>query len=294
MEDYIVRAVTDTGSVRAFAAATTGMVNEAQRIHQTWPIASAALGRLLTAAAMMGWMLKSEQESLTLQVTGDGPIGRVIAVADSQAHVKGYVGDPFVDLPNNQAGKLNVGGAVGQNGFLTVIRDLGLKEPYIGRVPLVSGEIGEDLTHYFALSEQIPSSVGLGVLVNPDLTIQASGGFLVQVMPEATDNDISQLESNIGKIQSVTAMMETGMTPEDILAVVLEGLPYEIAGRTKTVYQCDCSRERVERALVSLGEKELQKMMEEDGKAELTCHFCDKVYQFDLTELESLLNSAKS
>ncbi len=293
MEDYIVRAVTDTGSVRAFAAATTGMVNEAHRIHQTWPIASAALGRLLTAATMMGWMLKSEQESLTLQVTGDGPIGRVIAVADSQAHVKGYVGDPFVDLPNNQAGKLNVGGAVGQNGFLTVIRDLGLKEPYIGRVPLVSGEIGEDLTHYFALSEQIPSSVGLGVLVNPDLTIQASGGFLVQVMPEATDNDISQLESNIGKIQSVTAMMETGMTPEDILAVVLEGLPYEIAGRTKTVYQCDCSRERVERALVSLGEKELKKMIEEDGKAELTCHFCDKVYQFDRTELESLLNSAK-
>lgn len=294
MEDYIVRAVTDTGSVRAFAAATTVMVNEAHRIHQTWPIASAALGRLLTAAAMMGWMLKSEQESLTLQVTGDGPIGRVIAVADSQAHVKGYVGDPFVDLPNNQAGKLNVGGAVGQNGFLTVIRDLGLKEPYIGRVPLVSGEIGEDLTHYFALSEQIPSSVGLGVLVNPDLTIQASGGFLVQVMPEATDNDVSQLESNIGKIQSVTAMMETGMTPEDILAVVLEGLPYEIAGRTKTVYQCDCSRERVERALVSLGEKELQKMIEEDGKAELTCHFCDKVYQFDRAELESLLNSAKS
>ncbi len=294
MEDYIVRAVTDAGSVRAFAAATTGMVNEAHRIHQTWPIASAALGRLLTAAAMMGWMLKSEQESLTLQITGDGPIGRVIAVADSQAHVKGYVGDPFVDLPNNQAGKLNVGGAVGQNGFLTVIRDLGLKEPYIGRVPLVSGEIGEDLTHYFALSEQIPSSVGLGVLVNPDLTIQASGGFLVQVMPEATDNDISRLESNINKIQSVTAMIEKGMTPEDILAVVLEGLPYEITGKTKTAYYCDCSRERVERALVSLGEKELQKMIIEDGKAELTCHFCDKVYQFDRTELESLLSSAKS
>ena len=294
MKDTMVRAVTDTGAVRAFAAATTGLVNEAQRMHHTWPIASAALGRTLTAAAMMGWMLKSEKESVTLQLTGDGPMGRVIAVADSGARVKGYVGDPLVDLPNNEQGKLNVGGAVGKNGYLTVIRDLGLKEPYIGRVPLVSGEIADDLTSYFAVSEQTPSSVGLGVLVDTDLSIKAAGGFLVQVMPEATEEDICRLERNIGTIQSVTAMMEQGMTPADMIGRLLEGFSFEITDTIEPEYHCDCSRQRVERALISLGEAELAKLIEEDGKAELTCHFCDKVYHFDRDALETLLESAKA
>ena len=293
MKDKIVRAVTDTGAVRAFAAATTTLANEAHRMHRTWPIASAALGRTLTAAAIMGWMLKSDKESVTLQLTGDGPMGRVIAVADSRAQVKGYVGDPLVDLPNNDAGKLNVGGAVGKNGYLTVIRDLGLKEPYIGRVPLVSGEIGDDLTSYFAISEQIPSSVGLGVLVDVDLSIKAAGGFLVQVMPEATEEDICRLERNIGAIASVTSMMEQGMCPEDMMEMLLEGFAYSITDETEPAYHCDCTRQRVERALISLGETELTKLIEEDGKAELTCHFCDKVYPFDKAELMALLDSAK-
>lgn len=293
MSDKIVRAVTNTGAVRAFAAATTSLVNEAHRMHRTWPVASAALGRTLTAAAMMGWMLKSEKESVTLQLNGDGPIGRVIAIADSQAHVKGYVGDPMVDLPKNSAGKLNVGGAVGKNGYLTVIRDLGMKEPYIGRVPLVSGEIGDDLTSYFAISEQTPSSVGLGVLVDTDLSIKAAGGFLVQVMPEATEEDICKLERNIGAIQSVTAMMEQGLSSEDMIGRLLDGFSFEITDTIEPRYFCDCSRQRVERALISLGEAELTKLIEEDGKAELTCHFCDKVYTFDRSELEALLLSAK-
>lgn len=293
MNDKIVRAVTDTGAVRAFAAVTTELVNEAHRMHHTWLIASAALGRTLTAAAMMGWMLKSDKESVTLQLTGDGPMGRVIAVADNRARVKGYVGDPLVDLPNNDLGKLNVGGAVGKNGYLTVIRDLGMKEPYIGRVPLVSGEIGDDLTSYFAVSEQTPSSVGLGVLVDTDLTIKAAGGFLVQVMPEATEEDICQLERNIGAIASVTAMMEQGMCPEDMMGRLLEGFAYSITDTIEPSYDCDCTRQRVERALISLGESELTKLIEEDGKAELTCHFCDKVYAFDKAELEGLLESAK-
>ena len=293
MSDKIVRAVTNTGAVRAFAAATTSLVNEAHRMHRTWPVASAALGRTLTAAAMMGWMLKSEKESVTLQLNGDGPIGRVIAIADSQAHVKGYVGDPMVDLPKNSAGKLNVGGAVGKNGYLTVIRDLGMKEPYIGRVPLVSGEIGDDLTSYFAISEQTPSSVGLGVLVDTDLSIKAAGGFLVQVMPEAAEEDICKLERNIGAIQSVTAMMEQGLSSEDMIGRLLDGFSFEITDTIEPRYFCDCSRQRVERALISLGEAELIKLIEEDGKAELTCHFCDMVYTFDRSELEALLQSAK-
>ena len=291
-KDYIVRAVTADGCLRAFAADTTNLVNEAHRMHKTYPIATAALGRLLTAASMMGTMLKSEKETVTLQLTGNGPLGRVMAVSDSEGNVKGYVDNPLVDMPNNDAGKLNVGGAVGKNGYLTVIRDYGLKEPYIGKVPLVSGEIGDDLTSYFAISEQTPSCVGVGVLVDVDLSVKCSGGFIVQVMPEATDAVIDQLEQNISKIQSVTNLMKEGKTPEDILDIVLDGFMYFTTEEKEVEYRCDCSKERVERAIISLGKKEIQKIIDEDGSAQLTCHFCDSVYNFDKEQLINLLNNA--
>lgn len=292
MGDYIIRAVTADGSLRAFAADTTFLVNKAHQMHKTYPIASAALGRLLTAASMMGTMLKSKGDTITLQLTGNGPIGRVMAVSDFEGNVKGYADNPLVDLPNNDAGKLNVGGAVGKDGYLTVIRDFGLKEPYIGRVPLVSGEIGDDLTSYFAVSEQTPSTVGVGVLVDVDLSVKCSGGFIVQVMPEAVDADIDKLEENLSKIKSVTKMMEDGSTPEDMLKALLNGFDYEITEKRSVEYRCDCSRERVERAIISLGKKEIKKIIDEDGQAELTCHFCDNVYKFDKEELTSLLNTA--
>lgn len=292
MGDYIIRAVTADGSLRAFAADTTFLANKAHQMHKTYPIASAALGRLLTAASMMGTMLKSKGDTITLQLTGNGPIGRVMAVSDFEGNVKGYADNPLVDLPNNDAGKLNVGGAVGKDGYLTVIRDFGLKEPYIGRVPLVSGEIGDDLTSYFAVSEQTPSTVGVGVLVDVDLSVKCSGGFIVQVMPEAVDSDIDKLEENLSKIKSVTKMMEDGSTPEDMLKALLNGFDYEITEKRSVEYRCDCSRERVERAIISLGKKEIKKIIDEDGQAELTCHFCDSVYKFDKEELTSLLNTA--
>lgn len=291
-KDYIIRAVTKDGCLRAFAADTTNLANEAHRMHKTYPIASAALGRLLTAASMMGTMLKSEGDTITLQLTGNGPIGRVMAVSDFEGNVKGYVDNPLVDLPNNEYGKLDVGGAVGKNGYLTVIRDFGLKEPYVGKVPLVSGEIGDDLTSYFAISEQTPSSVGVGVLVDVDLSIKCSGGFIVQVMPEAMDSDIDKLEQNLSKIKSVTTLMNEGKTPEDMLALLLDGFEYDITEKTDVEYRCDCSRDRVERAIVSLGKKEIKKIIEEDGSAELTCHFCDSVYNFGKDELTALLDEA--
>ncbi len=291
-KDYIIRAVTADGALRAFAADTTNLANEAHRKHKTYPIASAALGRLLTAASMMGTMLKSKGDTITLQLTGNGPIGRVMAVSDFEGNVKGYVDNPLVDLPNNDAGKLNVGAAVGKDGFLTVIRDFGLKEPYVGKVPLVSGEIGDDLTSYFAISEQTPSCVGVGVLVDVDLSVKCSGGFIVQVMPEATDADIDKLESNINSIKSVTTLMNEGKTPEDILGLVLDGFEYSITDRNEVEYRCDCSQERVERAIISLGKTEIKKIIDEDGSAELTCHFCDSIYKFDRDKLTELLDVA--
>ena len=294
MKDYIVRAAAKDGSVRAFCAVTTNLVNEAQKIHSLYPVASAALGRLLTASAMMGAMLKSDDDLITLQITGNGPIGRVLATADCHSDVKGYVGNPAVDLPKNAQGKLDVGGAVGTDGYLTVIRDFGLKEPYVGKVPLVSGEIGDDLTSYFAVSEQIPSVVGLGVLVDVDISIKAAGGFIVQVMPEATEDTIEKLEENVKKITSVTKMLEDGMSPEDILNRALDGIDFDITDTIDTKYFCNCSRERVEKALVSVGKDELEDIIKNDKKAEIKCHFCDKVYNFDENDLKILLNKAKN
>ncbi len=294
MKDYIIRAVTDDGSIRAFACYTKDTVNEAFIHHQTSPVATAALGRVLTASAMMGAMLKGEKDTVSIQLTGNGPLGRVLAVSDSKSNVKGYVDYPHVDMPLNTNGKLNVGKAVGTDGYLTVINDIGMKEPYIGKIPLVTGEVGDDLTKYFAVSEQVPSAVGLGVLVDTDYTVKTAGGFIIQVMPEGTDDDIAKLEENLNQVKSVTALFEEGKTPEDILKILLFGFDYHITDTLDTQYYCNCSRERVEKALISLGTEEIEKIIEEDGKAELSCHFCSNKYEFTEEDLKALLEEMKN
>lgn len=294
MKDYIIRAVTDDGSIRAFACYTKDTVNEAFIHHQTSPVATAALGRVLTASAMMGAMLKGEKDTVSIQLTGNGPLGRVLAVSDSKSNVKGYVDYPHVDMPLNTNGKLNVGKAVGTDGYLTVINDIGMKEPYIGKIPLVTGEVGDDLTKYFAVSEQVPSAVGLGVLVDTDYSVKTAGGFIIQVMPEGTDDDIAKLEENLNQVKSVTALFEEGKTPEDILKILLFGFDYHITDTLDTQYYCNCSRERVEKALISLGTEEIEKIIEEDGKAELSCHFCSNKYEFTEEDLKALLEEMKN
>ena len=293
MADYIVNAITSNGAIRVVAADTTELCNRAQEIHKMSPTAAAALGRTLTAAAIMGSMLKSADDSLTIQLNGGGPIGKVVAVGDGNAKVKGYVGNPLVDLPLNEKGKLDVGGAIGRDGMLGIIRDLGLKEPYVGQVPLVNGEVAEDLTQYYATSEQLPTAVALGVLVDVDYTIKAAGGFILQVLPGAYDEDIDNVERTVQSISSVTEMLSNGKKPEDIVEQLLSDYEIEYFDNVPTKYECDCSRDRTDRALISLGKDELTKIIEEDGKAEITCHFCDNIYKYTKEELEQLLESAK-
>ena len=289
MSDYIVRAVSTDGKIRAFAAITTEMASEAQKIHNTYPVATAALGRTLTAAAMMGSMLKGEKDTLTLQIKGNGPLGGIAAITDANANVKGYVHNPEVDLPPREDGKLDVGSAVGHQGYLGVIKDLGLKEPYAGQVELVSGEIAEDLTLYFAQSEQIPTAIALGVLVGIDPPVKAAGGFIIQLMPEADDAVAAKIEELVTNIPSVTNMIMDGLSGEDILKKVLDGFELNISERIPTKYYCGCTRERVERALISMGRQELQDMIDEQGSAEITCHFCPEVYQFEKEHLVDIM-----
>lgn len=294
MNDYIIRASSDDGSVRAFACLTKDSVNEAFLHHKTAPVATAALGRLLTAAAMMGAMLKGENDSVSLQLTGGGPLGRVLAVSDSECNVRGCVDNPRPEVPLRSDGKLDVGGAVGTDGFLTVITDLGLKEPHVGKIRLATGEVGDDVTQYFAVSEQVPSAVGLGVLVDTDYTVKTAGGFIIQLMPDATEETIEKLEQNLKNVSSVTSLFEEGKTPDDILSILLNGIDYHVNDTVPTRYKCDCSRERVERALVSIGADELKKIIDEDGKAELSCQFCSNKYNFTKDELEKLLAEMKN
>lgn len=293
MADYIVNAITSNGAIRVVAANTTELCNRAQQIHKMSPTAAAALGRTLTAAAIMGSMLKSSEDSLTVQLNGGGPIGKVVAVSDGNANVKGYVGNPLVDLPLNDKGKLDVGGAIGRDGMLGIIRDLGLKEPYIGQVPLVNGEVAEDLTQYYATSEQLPTAVALGVLVDVDYSIKAAGGFILQVLPGAYDEDIDNVEKTVASISSITEMLSNGKKPEDIVEQLLKDYEIEYFENVPAQYQCDCSRERTDRALISIGKEELGKIINEDGKAQITCHFCDNVYEYSKEELQELLESAK-
>ncbi|MDY3303415.1 MAG: Hsp33 family molecular chaperone HslO [Clostridia bacterium] len=294
MRDYIIRAVTDDGSVRAFGCISKNTVDTAREFHSLSPVASAALGRLLTAAVIMGSMLKGERDLITLQLTGGGPLGRVVAVSGSDFSVKGYVDNPNIDMELNSKGKLDVGRAVGTDGFLTVITDLGLKEPYIGKIPLVSGEVGDDIAKYYAVSEQVPSVVALGVLVDRDLSIKNAGGMIIQVMPEAKEEDISRLEENIKNITSVTSMLESGMNAEEIIKVALDGFDFHFTEKHEISYKCGCTRERVRKVLKSIGAKEIENIINEDGKAELCCQFCPEKYEFDKEELENILNELKT
>lgn len=292
MNDYIIRATAANDQIRAFAAVTTEMVETAREHHNTSPVATAALGRLLTAGATMGSMMKGEKDVLTLQIKAGGPLQGITVTADSQGNVKGYVGNPDVCIPANSKGKLDVAGAVGP-GFLTVIKDMGLKEPYSGQVMLQTCEIAEDLTYYFATSEQVPSAVGLGVLMNKNNTVRQAGGFIVQLMPFAEEEVISRLEQNVQKINSVTNLLEEGHTPESLLEKVLEGFDVQINEKMDTRFRCNCSKERVAKALISIGRKELNEMIQEGKPIEMNCHFCNTNYNFTVEELKEILRRCK-
>ena len=284
MSDYLVRATAADAQVRAFAVTARDTVETARAAHDTSPVMTAALGRLLCAGAMMGSMMKGEADILTLQVQGDGPAGGLTVTADSRGRVKGYAVNPQVILPANSQGKLDVGGAVGA-GSLRVIKDLGLKEPYVGQTQLQTGEIAEDLTYYFAASEQVPSSVGLGVLMEKNNTVKQAGGFIVQLMPFAEGNVIEKLEANLSRIHSVTKLLEDGNSPEQILGILLEGMDMEILSDMPVEFYCNCSRERVAKALYSIGKKEMDEMIQDGEPIEVKCHFCNTAYRFSVEDL---------
>lgn len=292
MKDYIVRATAADAQIRAFACTTREMVETARSAHNTSPVVTAGLGRLLSAGAMMGSMLKGEEDILTLQINGDGPVKGLMVTADSKGNVKGYANVPDVILPANAIGKLDVGGAVGA-GYLSVIKDMGLKEPYVGQTELQTGEIAEDLTYYFAVSEQVPSCVGLGVLMERSNTVRQAGGFIVQLMPFAQEDAISRLEENLKKIAPVTTMLDEGNTPEQMLQLVLEGLEPEVTDTLPCSFVCNCDKTRVERALISIGKKELQDMIDEGREIEVNCHFCNRDYVFSVEELKELYKRSK-
>lgn len=291
MNDSIIRATAAGAQIRAFAAVTTNLVEEARQRHNTSPVATAALGRLMTGAVMMGSMMKNPEDILTVQIKCSGPIGGLTVTADSQGGVKGYAYNPDVMLPPKN-GKLDVGGALGQ-GVLTVIRDMGMKEPYSGQTILQTGEIAEDLTYYFATSEQIPSSVGLGVLMEGDNTVRCAGGFIVQVMPFVEDKVLDKLKENIGKIRPVTAMLDNGHTPEEMLREVLEGLDVEITDTLPAGFTCNCSKQRIEKAIISIGKKEIQSLIDEGKDIEVKCHFCNTAYSYSVDELKELLKKSR-
>lgn len=292
MSDYIVRATAANNQIRAFAATTRDLVEEAREAHNTSPIATAALGRLMTAGAMMGSMMKGEKELLTLQIKCSGPIEGLTVTADAKANVKGYVFNPSVMLPPNAQGKLDVGKAL-DLGVLNVIKDMGLKEPYVGQTHLVSGEIAEDLTYYYATSEQVPSSVALGVLMNKDNTVKCAGGFIIQLLPFAEEEVIAALEKKIGEITSITSFLEEGMTPEMILEHILGDFGLEIQDTVPTKFYCNCSKERVEKAIVSIGKKDIQEMIDDNEPIEVNCHFCNTNYKFEVDELKDIIKRSK-
>ena len=291
MSDYIVRATAANSQIRAFAATTREMVETAKCAHNTSPVATAALGRLMTAGAMMGSMMKGDKDVLTLQIQAGGPINGITVTADSKGNVKGYVGDPNVVLPANSKGKLDVAGAVGV-GFLNVMKDMGLKEPYNSQTLLQTSEIAEDLTYYFATSEQVPSAVGLGVLMNKDNTVRQAGGFILQLMPFAEERVIAALEKKIGQVTSVTGMLDNGDTPEMILENFLGDLGLEFTDKMDTRFYCNCSKERVSSAIVSIGRKDLQEMIDDGKDISVNCHFCNTTYTFTTEELKALKRAA--
>lgn len=293
MDDYIIRATAANGQIRAFFATTKNMVEDARKIHFTTPVVTAAIGRTMTATAIMGLMLKNDTDIITVQIKGDGALKGIVATSDNKANVKAYVYNPYVDLPLNAKGKLDVSKAIG-SGTLSIIKDIGLKEPYTGQIPLVSGEIAEDLTYYFAKSEQTPSVVALGVLVDVDTSVKQSGGFIIQLMPNTDENIIETLEQKIQTIQSVTQMLEDGKTPEDMLNLILGDFGINILDKLSTRFYCNCSRQRVEKALISIGLKDLNDILKNDKKAQLHCHFCNKEYDFNEEELKKIIYDLSS
>ncbi len=292
MSDYIVRATAANDQIRAFAITSREMVEKARKLHETSPVATAAFGRLLTGAAMMGSMMKGEKDILTIRMRGDGPINGITVTADSGSNVKGYVGNPNVIIPPNYLGKLDVGAAIGY-GTMSVTKDLGMKEPYTSQINLTTSEVAEDLTYYFAASEQVPSAVALGVLMEKNNTVKQAGGFILQLMPFAEEKVISFLEDKVNKISSVTDMLEKGMTPEDILEEVVGELGLKINDKIPTAYKCNCSRERVSRALVSIGKKELNDMINDGKEININCNFCNTNYAFSVAELKELYKKCK-
>lgn len=293
MSDKLIRATAQDGAIRIYGAITTDLVNEAVKIHNCAATAAAALGRMLTAGSLMGAMLKSKDETLTLQISGGGEAKGVVVTANSNAAVKGYIGNPEVDLPANSKGKLDVGGAIGRNGNLLIIRDMGLKEPYVGQVPIYTGEIGEDLAYYFTASEQTPSAVGLGVLVNTDLSIKAAGGFIIQMMPGASELVADLLTYRLEEIPSITELIEKGMSIEEILEFIFEDMNLNILDSLEPRFKCDCSRERVEKALISIGRKDLEEIYNEGKEEEISCHFCNTSYVFSNKDIGELLEKIK-
>ena len=292
--DQLVRVIAKDAPIKAMAISGTSLVERARQIHDTWPVATAALGRLLMAASMMGNMLKEQDGSVTLRVKGNGPLGTVLAVSDSVGNVRGYVENPAVDVPRKSHAKLDVGSAVGPGGTLTVVKDLGLKEPYVGSIQLISGEIAEDIAAYFVESEQIPTACALGVLISPDQTVRAAGGYLIQLLPGADESVISAIERGVARVGAVSAQLDRGLGPVELLQDVLSDFQLEMLETSPVEYRCYCSRERVSRALISVGASELKSLIQEQGSTDLTCQFCDKVYHFTRDDLESLLQEATS
>ena len=285
----LVKAISADGGILMTAVDATDIVYRAEQIHKTSATVTAALGRLLTAGSLMGSMLKSAENSITIRMNGNGPTGSLIVVTDGIGNVRGYVQNPVVEIPLNAYGKLDVGGAVGTEGYLSVVKDIGFQEPYTGQVPIVSGEIAEDITNYYAVSEQIPTVCGLGVLVNTDLTVLNAGGYIIQLLPGADEETIAALEANVQKLPPVTKMLSDGQTPEEIVRLALDGFLPEVLDTVQVAYCCNCSRQRVERALVSIGREELEKLMEEQEDTEVACHFCDRKYHFSREDLRELL-----
>lgn len=291
-KDYIVRASLANDSVRAFAISSTHLLAEARERHRTLPVVTAALGRLLSAGAIMSSMMKGDKDIVTISLKGDGPAGYITVTADSHGHVKGFPGNPNVDIPRKYAGKLDVGAAVGR-GLLTVSYDLGLKEPYSGQVEIQTGEVAEDLAYYFTVSEQLPSAVGLGVMVDTDSSVKHAGGFIVQLLPDAPEDVIELLEKKLANLEPVTTMMEQGMTPEEILLHIFEGVDIEFTERHDVKFYCDCSKEKVKRALAAISDKDLQDIVNDDEDIEVKCYFCNTAYKFSIADIKDILSSRK-
>lgn len=289
MKDYLIKAIDELGRIRVYIASSTNMVEKARLTHNTSPTASAALGRTLTAGVMMGVMMKNEEDVLTLKIAGGGPGGNIYVVAKNNGIIKGYIDNPMADVPSRSDGKLDVGGLVGNNGSITTIMDLGLKEPYVGQSNIISGEIAEDLANYYVLSEQTPSAVSLGVLVDKDISVRAAGGYIIQLLPGVADEDIDEIENRLANIEPVSVMIDKGLSPEEILDKLLGDFNMRILEKLDLEYKCDCSRDRIEQVLISLGKKEIQDIVEEDGQAEIVCHFCNTKHQFNKTDLSKIL-----